>query len=49
MKYGKRSVVTLSPGIPVSSAGFRRKSVTEAGVVLLISKVTILLVADGPT
>ena len=36
MKNGVRSLVTLSPTIPVSSAGLRRKSVTGAGVVLSI-------------
>ena len=36
-------MVTLSPTIPVSLAGSRRKSLTAAGVVLSIWKVTTLL------
>src|SRR5579863_189685 len=42
MKRGMRFVVTLSPTIPVSSAGLRRKSATALGFVLLmIWKVTV--------
>jgi hypothetical protein len=44
MNCGVRSLVTLSPTIPVSLAGLRRKSVTWAGVVLSIRNVTVLLV-----
>ena len=40
MNTGVRSVVTSSPWIPVSSAGLRRRSLTEAGVVLSIWKPT---------
>ena len=43
MKCGVRSLVILSPTIPVSLAGLRRKSVTVAGVVLSIRNVTVLL------
>ena len=40
MNWGVRSVVTLSPTIPVSSAGFRWRLVTGVGFVLSISKKT---------